>query len=152
MDDIVLSDDVVIPAVVLAQYSPIFPGDEAAEPFQGGVEGNNGIGLFQHFSDLFPLNVLSIAHHTDKEPAFTNGADDFVLLYDGQVFHIIFLHQLEGLCHGLPGGHRDQTFGSPARYDVLESLHIQETSFYHPLIVVDLTHIPAAVIVEDHHH
>src|SRR5689334_17593830 len=83
LNNIVFSDDVVIPAVIFAQNGAIFPGYEAAEPFQGSVKGDDGIGFFEHFPDLFAFDVLSIAHHPGEQTTFADGADGFSLPEDG---------------------------------------------------------------------
>lgn len=152
MDDIVLGDDMVIPAVVLAQDRSVLAGDQAAEAFQGGIEGYDGIGLFQYFSDLFAFDILAIAHHSAEEAALADGADHFSALEDGQVLYIVFLHQFEGFGNGLSGFYRDQSFSAPSCDDVFEGLYVQEASFHHPLVVVYLSYVAAAVVVEDHHY
>lgn len=57
LNNIILGDDMIIATIVLTQYCTIFPGDETADPFEGGVEGYYRIGFFQNLSDLFVFDV-----------------------------------------------------------------------------------------------
>ena len=142
----------VIPAVVFGEDGAVLPGDQVAEPFQGGVEGYDGVWLFQHLRNLFILDIQAVIDHSGKQAALADRPQQFPLPDHGEVFHIVFLHQCKGLRHRLIRPERDQAFSAAARDEILECLDIEETPFHHPLIVISLTDIAAAMIVQDHHH
>jgi len=149
LDHIVFSDDMVVVAVVFAQYCSIFTIDEAAQSFQWGVEGDNGIGFFQHFTYLPAFEVSAVGHHAGEKPAFANGTDYIVVLQYGKIVDVVFLHQFKRFGNGLPGAGSDQSFGAAAGYDILEGLDGHESPFHHPLIVINFTYIATSVIVQD---
>ena len=64
---IVFGYDVIFAALVSAEYGSVLSGDERTDPFQRCIEGNNGIGLFEHFADLFAFDIGAIAHHAGEE-------------------------------------------------------------------------------------
>src|SRR6185312_10132576 len=148
---VVFRHDVIIATVILSENRAVFACDQIAQPLQRRVETNHRIWLFQHFMDLFSLQIGGSGHHPRKETAFADGADQFARLQDRQVFDMVFLHELERFVDRLVRGGCDQPFGAATGNDVFERLDIHESALHHPLVIVDLADIPAAVVVEDDH-
>src|SRR6185437_2743163 len=151
MNDIVFGDDLVIAAVILPEHGSILPGNQGAESFQWGIEGNHRVSFFKQVADPPAFEIDAIVHQPAKETAFADGAYRFSVPENGQVFDVVFLHYVEGFGDGVFGAGGDQLFSTAARDDILEGFDVEETAFDHPLIVVDLADITAAVVVQDHH-
>jgi len=87
--DIIFRNDMIVSAVILAQYGAVLPGDEAAQSFQGVSRTLPGR-IFPGLLDLLVFYIQSIVHDTGKEAALADGAYHLSLPEYGQVLHIVF--------------------------------------------------------------
>src|SRR5580698_4943710 len=141
----------IVAAVVPAQHCAVLPGDEAAQSFQRSIEADNRVGFLEDFGDLFVFQIRGTRHHPREEAAFADRTDHFPFAEDWQIFDMVFLHEFEGFGDRLVGSSSNEPCCSATCDNVLERFYVHESSFHHPLVIVNLTYIPAAVIMQDYY-